>query len=120
MKTGNVLSIALLTLLLVAMGAAISCDSVVRGGAEVWLENISVEGFSQNGKAVEGIPTGNMSAVLKVSASKVVVDATDDGFTIKLSPSNAVITAKEGKISISGVDPDDIEFKLSSTSSSSD
>lgn len=116
MKTGYVLNIALLTLLLVTMGAAISCDTV-RGGAEVWLENISVEGYSQNGKTIEGIPTGNMSAVLKVSASKVVINSTENGFTIRLSPSNAVITAEEGSISISGVDPDDIEFKLSSTAS---
>ena len=115
MKLGNVLNIALLAVLLAGMAALVGCDTV-RGGAEIWLENVSVSGFTQNGKPISGIPTGNISAVLKVSTSKVSISSTDTGVTtIKLSPSNAVITSGPDGISITGVESDKIELKLQGT-----
>ncbi|OGO17292.1 MAG: hypothetical protein A2Z02_06135 [Chloroflexi bacterium RBG_16_48_7] len=115
MKIGYVLNIALLALLLVGVGAAVSCDTV-RGGAEIWLENVSVGSFTQNGKPIQGIPTGNLSAVLKVSTNKVSISTSATGVTtIKLSPSNAVITTGPDGISITGVESDKIELKLQST-----
>jgi hypothetical protein len=112
MKLNNLLNIALLALLLAGMGAAISCDSV-RGGAEVWLENINAGGLTQNGKPVQGIPTGNLSVALKVSTNKVSISTSETGVTtIKLSPSNAVIISGPDGISITGVESDKIELKL--------
>jgi hypothetical protein len=115
MKLKYVTNIALLALLLAGVAAVVGCDST-RGGAEIWLENVSVNGFTQNGKAIQGIPTGNLSAVIKVSASKVSISTSGTGITtIKLSPSNAVITSGPDGISISGVESDKIELKLQST-----
>jgi hypothetical protein len=115
MKFNYVLNIALLALLLAAMAAAVGCDAT-RGGAEIWLDNVSVGSFTQNGKAIQGIPTGNLSAVLKVSASKVSISTSAAGVTtIKLSPSNATITSGPDGISISGVESDKIELKLQTT-----
>ncbi len=115
MKLNYVTNIALLALLLIGMAAVVGCDSMP-GGAEVWLENVSVSGLTQNGKTIQGIPTGNLSAVLKVSANKVSISTSGAGVTtIKLSPSNAVITSGPDGISITGVESDKIELKLQST-----
>ena len=111
MSKGIVLYSVLLVFLLVGTGATLGCDTV-RGGAEVWLQNVSAGSFTQSGKTITGIPTGNLSVVLKGSTNKVFIDTTDKGFVIKLSPSNAVITTGPDGISITGVSPDQMELKF--------
>jgi len=116
MRKGFITQFILLTLILVGLGAILGCDSAVRGGAEIWLENVNLGSISQNGKTIQGIPTGNISAVLKVATNKVYINSNDKGgFVIKLSPSNAIITTSTDGISITGVDPEKIELKFQST-----
>lgn len=115
----HILHIALLILLMAAISVSLACESAVRGGAEVWIENVNIGSLTQNGKAIEGIPTTNMSAVLKVATNKVYIDVNEEGgCTIKLSPSNTVITTGADGIAITGIDPEKIEFKLSSNTDS--
>jgi hypothetical protein len=108
------INIAILVFILGLLGAGMGCDSV-RGGAEVWLENVSVGNFTMDGKPIQGLPTSNISAVLKVSSNKISIKATSDGFVMTLSPSKAVITSGANGLSITGLDPEDIELKFQST-----
>jgi hypothetical protein len=111
MTKGIIVNIAMVVILLGVLGAAIGCDAV-RGGAEVHLQNVSVGNFSQSGKAITGIPTGNIDAVLKVNTDKVYINSTADGFVITLSPSNAVITATKDGLAITGVTPEQIDLQF--------
>jgi hypothetical protein len=109
------INIAILVFVLSLLGAGMGCDNMVRGGAEVWLENISVGDITMDGKPVQGLPSSNISAVLKASSNKIYIKATDDGFIMTLKPSNAVITSNANGLSISGMDPEDIELKFQTT-----
>ena len=114
----HLLKFSLLLLLLAGIGASLGCDAAVRGGAEVWIENVKVGDLTQNGNPIEGIPTSNLSAVLKVATNKVYINVDDQGgCTIRLSPSDAVITTGPKGINITGVDPEKIELKLSTPKS---
>ncbi len=109
----HIIHIAFLILLLAVMSLSLACESAVRGGAEVWIENVNIGSLTQNGKSIEGIPTTNMSAVLKVATNKVYIDVNEEGgCSIKLSPSDTVITTGPDGISITGIDPEKIELKL--------
>ncbi len=115
MKKNNILHIALLVIMLTVVALTLGCDSAVRGGAEVWIENVNLGTVTQHGKTIEGIPTTDMSAVLKVAANKIYISVDDQGAcTIKLSPGEGVIKTGTGGISITGVDPEKIELKFAS------
>jgi hypothetical protein len=114
MSKGIVLGAVMTVVLLAAFAAMPGCDAV-GSGAEVHLQNVNVGSFSQMGKTITGIPQGNIDAVLKVDASEVYINSTADGFEITLSPSNAKITTGPQGISITGVDPDQIDLKFATT-----
>jgi hypothetical protein len=115
MKKTIAVNIAVLVFVMTLLGATLGCGDIVRGGAEVWLENVSVGNFTMDGKPIQGLPTSNISAVLKVSSNKISIKATPDGFIMTLSPSNAIITSGANGLSITGLDPDQIELKFQST-----
>lgn len=114
MKKTIAINIAILVFVISLLGAGLGCDNLVRGGAEIWLENIAVGEITMDGKPVQGLPSSNISAVLKASSNKIYIKATDDGFIMTLKPSNAVITSNANGLSISGMDPEDIELKFQS------
>ena len=105
------LSIAAAVVLLIVIGTISGCDAV-RGGAEVHLQNVNAGSFTQSGKTITGIPTGNIDAVLKVNTDKIYINSTSSGFEIRLGPSNAVITTGPDGISITGVTPDQIDLQF--------
>lgn len=114
MKKTIAINITILVFALSLLGATMGCDNMVRGGAEVWLEDVSVGSFTMDGKPIMGLPTQKINAVLKVSANKVYIKSTSDGFIIKLSPSDATITTGSGGLTVTGLEPDQIELKFQS------
>jgi hypothetical protein len=115
MKKTIALNVAILVFVMTLLGAGLGCDNLVRGGAEVWLEDIAVGEVTMDGKPIQGLPSSKICAVLKVSSNKVSIKSTSDGFIMTLSPSNAVITATANGLSITGVEADDIELQFQST-----
>jgi outer membrane lipopolysaccharide assembly protein LptE/RlpB len=106
----------LLPLLLIAMLFILTgCDSLVRGGTEVVLEGVSMGTLSMEGKPVQGLPTGKIDLVIKVPTNRVTITSTEDGMIVRLSPSEAVITKGASGLSITGVEPDEIEMRWQST-----
>jgi len=101
--------VSVLSMLLIALGA-IGCDAV-RCGADIYLEGVTMGQISQDGKPVQGLPSGKADIVLKVGTDEVHVSSTDNGTIITLSPSGATITTGPNGMTITGVDPDDIEMK---------
>jgi hypothetical protein len=110
MKKSLAAGSVLLMLLIVLVTAGIGCDSV-RGGANVYLEGVSLGPLYQDGKPIQGLPTGKVDIVLKVSTDEVHVSSSDDGAIITLSPSGATITAGPDGMTITGVEPDQVEMK---------
>jgi hypothetical protein len=105
--TVKVTMVLLLAMLLVIAPA---CD-VIRGGATVHLNNVNIGGLSQDGKPIEGIPTGTVDIVLKVAADEVIIQSTDNGAVITLQPSGAIIKSGPDGMTITGVDPDKIDMQ---------
>ena len=103
------LSIAVFALLL----ACLACGSY--SGADVYLEGVSIGSVSVEGKPVTGLPTQNVNIVLKTNASKVMVSQSGGKTTIKLQPSNAVITSGPDGLSFTGVEPEQVEIKWEKT-----
>jgi len=85
------------------------------GGADVYLEGVSIGSVSVEGKPVTGLPTQNVNIVLKTNASKVMVSQSGGKTTIKLQPSNAVITSGPDGLSFTGVEPAQVEIKWEKT-----
>ena len=100
----------LLLLLVVLVATGLGCD-VVRCGADVYLEGVTVGPLYQDGKPVEGLPAGKADIVLKVATDEVHVSSTDNGTIITLSPSGATITTGPNGMTITGVEPDEVEMK---------
>jgi hypothetical protein len=96
---------AVFSLLLTGMG----CGSY--GGADVYLENISMGSLSMEGKPVTGLPTQKVNIVLKTGANKVLISQAGGKTTIKLQPSGAVITTSSDGLSFTGVEADQVEIK---------
>ena len=85
------------------------------GGADVYLEGVSIGSVSLEGKPVTGLPTQNVNIVLKTNSSKVMVSQSGGKTIIKLQPSNAVITSGPDGISFTGVESDQVEIKWEKT-----
>jgi hypothetical protein len=86
-----------------------ACSNV--GGADVYIEKVSIGSVSVAGKPVSGLPTQNVNIILKTGANKVVVSQADGKTIIKLQPSAAVITSDNTGISFTGVEPEQVELK---------
>ena len=106
-KILNALSVFLLFSVLSL--SAVSCSGA--GGADVYLEKVSIGSVSMAGKPVSGLPTQNVNIILKTGANKVVVSQADGKTIIKLQPSAAVITSDNTGISFTGVEPEQVELK---------
>ncbi len=114
MKTNLAARIALLLLLVAGLTANLGCDTA-RGGAEICLEGVSTGALSMTGKTITGLPSEKLNVVLKVSAKKVNISTSGSDTVIKLSPSGATIVVGPDGITISGVEPDQIEMKWQDT-----
>ena len=111
MKIISFARVIILAILLVAVLVAIpSCDTA-RGGAAVYLEDVSIGAMSMEGKPIAGLPSGKADIVLKVSANKINIRSTGNETIITLSPSGATIISGPEGLSITGVKPEQIEMK---------
>jgi hypothetical protein len=109
MKQVNVTIIAFAAVVLTLLPVSLSCST--SGGADIYLEGVSIGSVSIEGKPVTGLPTQSVNIVLKTNANKVVVSQSGGKTTIKLPPSSAVITSGPDGISFTGIQPDQVEFK---------
>jgi len=112
MKLSSTTKIIMAAALLTAMAAGAGCGSY--GGAEVYLENISIGNVTVEGKPVTGLPTQKVSIVLKTNANKILVSQSGGNTIIKLQPAGAVITSGSAGLSFTGLKSDQIEMKWSS------
>lgn len=101
--------VALTTSLCLSLLAGAACSNY--GGADVYLEGVSIGSVSVEGKPVTGLPTQNVNIVLKTGASKVMVSQSGGKTTIKLQPSDTVITSGPDGLSFTGVEPEQVEIQ---------
>ena len=101
---GTATAIALLALVIAGAG----CGSY--GGADIYLENVSIGSVSMEGKPVTGLPTQMVNIVLKTGSNKVLVNQSNGKTTLKLQPSGAVVTSGPDGISFTGVDSSQVEI----------
>jgi hypothetical protein len=114
MKNLFVVKILSLTLLLGVLITIPGCDdALVRGGADVVLEGVSVGSVSMEGKPVSGLPSQKVNLVLKVSTNQVVVNTSGGKTTIKLNPSGASVVITSEGTTFSGVKPDQVQIQWS-------
>jgi len=108
----RLLTTMLFLLVLLSAGLIINpgCDTT-GGGAEIYLENISVGNMTAEGKAISGLPSQEANVVLKISAKRVGISTSENTTVINISPSGASIIIGPDSISINGVEPDQIEMK---------
>jgi len=109
MKLVNATTVAVAVAVLALLPVSLSCSNY--GGADIYLEGVSIGSVSIEGKPVTGLPAQNVNIVLKTNANKVVVSQSGGKTTIKLQPSGAIITSGPDGISFTGVQPDQVEFK---------
>jgi hypothetical protein len=109
MRLSTIIRISIAASVLIVLAAAAGCGSY--GGADVYLENISIGNVSVEGKPVTGLPTQKVSIVLKTDATKVLVSQSGGKTIIKLEPSGAVITSSSDGLSFTGVKSDQVEMK---------
>jgi hypothetical protein len=88
--------------------AGIGCGSY--GGADIYLENVSIGSVSMQGKPVTGLPTQNVEIVLKTGSNKVLVSQSNGTTTLKLQPSGATVLSGPDGISFSGVDSSQVDI----------
>ena len=114
MKTTIAVKIALLLLLVVGLSAALGCDAT-GCGADIYLKGVSTGAMSMDGKEISGLPSQETNVVFKISASKVIISTSGEETVIELSPSEASIVIGPDGISVTGVEPDQIEVKWQTT-----
>jgi hypothetical protein len=112
MRLSTIIRISIAASLLTVVAAAAGCGSY--GGADVYLENISIGNVSVDGKPVSGLPTQKVSIVLKTDATKILVSQSGGKTIIKLEPSGAVITSGSDGLSFTGVKSEQVEMKWGS------
>ncbi len=110
--------IALLALLTAGLLAALGCGDVVRGGAEVVLEGVSVGSVSMEGKPVSGLPSQKVNLKLKVASNEVRISTSGGKTTIKLNPSGATVVIGPDGTSFTGVKSDQVELQWQTESTS--
>jgi hypothetical protein len=109
MKLLNTTAVALAVAVLALLPVSLSCSNY--GGADIYLEGVSIGSVSIEGKPVTGLPAQSVNIVLKTNANKVVISQSGGKTTIKLQPSGAVITSGPDGISFTGVQPDQVLFQ---------
>ena len=109
MRKTIAVKMALLALLSIGLIAATGCDAA-RGGADIYIEGVSIGSVSIEGKPVTGLPSQKVNLVLKVGANKVTISQAAGKTTIKCSPSGATITSSPDGITFSGVESDKVEI----------
>lgn len=109
MKHFNITAIALIATVLALLPASLSCSS--SSGADIYLEGVSIGSLSSGGKPISGLPVQGVNIVIKAKTTKVLVSQSGGMTTIRLQPSNAVITSSSDGISFTGLEPDQIEIK---------
>ncbi len=110
MQTTLAIKVAVLMLLATGLVAAIGCDAA-RGGADIYIEGVSIGSVSLEGKPVTGLPSQKVNLLLKVGANKVTISEAGGKTTIKCSPSGATIVSGPDGIIFSGVESDKVELK---------
>jgi hypothetical protein len=113
-----VLKIALLLLLITGLAASLGCESLVRGGADVVLEGISVGSVSMEGKPITGLPSQKVNLKLKVATNEVRINTSSNKTTISLKPTDAVITITPEGTTFTGVKSEQFEIIWEGTQSS--
>ena len=114
MRTTSVAKIAILVLLIIGVTAGLGCDAA-RGGADIYIEGVTMGSMSMEGKPVTGLPSQKMNIVLNVNANKITISESDGETTITCSPSDATIVCGEDGIDFTGVDPEDVQIKWQET-----
>jgi len=109
MKFIPICKIIMIAAIIALLFTGAGCGSY--GGADVYLENISMGSLSVEGKPVTGLPTQKVNIVLKTGANKVLVSQSGGKTIIKLQPSGAVITSSPDGLSFTGVQADQVEIK---------
>ena len=92
--------------------AGFGCSS---GGADVYVENVTMGSVSLEGKPVTGLPAQKVSIVLKTGATKIMLSQSGGKTIMKLQPSGAVVTSGTDGITFTGVEPDQVEIKWGTT-----
>jgi len=110
MRTTIAVKMALLALLAIGLITATGCDAA-RGGADIYIEGVSIGSVSIEGKPVTGLPSQKVNLVLKVGANKVTISQAAGKTTIKCSPSGATITSSPDGITFTGVNSDKVEMQ---------
>jgi hypothetical protein len=112
------LKIALLLLLITGLAASLGCESIVRGGADVVLEGISVGTVSMEGKPITGLPSQKVNLKLKVATNEVRINTSGGKTTITLKPTDAVIVITPEGTTFTGVKSEQFEIVWQGTESS--
>jgi hypothetical protein len=115
MKKNLVIKIALLLLLISGLVASLGCGDVVRGGAKVVLEGVSVGSMSLEGKPLQGLPSQKVNIVLNVSANEVRVKTDNNETVITLKPSGATVVIGPAGASFTGIEPDQVDIEWQTT-----
>ena len=102
--------IALLLVLIMVPATALGCESMVRGGADVILEGISVGSVQMEGKPVTGLPSQQVNLKLKVATNEVRINTSGGKTTIALKPTDAIITITPEGTTFSGVKSEQFEI----------
>ena len=117
MKTNIAIRIILVTIFIALLAATTGCESVVRGGANVVLEDVSVGSLSTEGKPVTGLPSQKVDLLLKVSANEVRIRTEGDKTIVTLNPSGATVIIGPDSTMFDGVDPDKVEIQWQTSES---
>lgn len=105
------IKIALLVLLITGLAATVSCGDVVRGGAEVVLEGVSVGQVAMEGKPLSGLPSQIVNVRLKVASNEVRINTTGGKTTIKLNPSGATVVIGPDGTTFTGVKAEQVALE---------
>jgi hypothetical protein len=116
MKPTLAAKVALLVLLVVGLAVNLGCTAA--GGADIYIEGVSIGSVSIEGKPVTGLPSQKVNLVLKVGANKVTISEAGGATTIKCSPSGATVVSGPDGISFTGVDSSQIEMQWQTTEQS--
>jgi hypothetical protein len=114
MRTTIAAKLAVMALLIAVLAANIGCDTV-RGGADIYIEGVSITSVSIEGKPVTGLPSQKVDLLLKVGTNKVTVSQSGGNTILKCSPSGATITSGPDGIIFTGVAADKVEILWQST-----